>query len=172
MYQRCLSSLITTIIRTVNATPATTKKNLSLYSPCKRLNIRLNVRLKTRTSEANTALGLDVTHSQGDMAHYDSPFAEGWEHERQSWGVGGGVCEEERQLTPNGGKMAISNQVPSAAQFATGQNTSVIRFLLTIFPNHCSQCCPTATDARTMSGVFRAALVARLPCHPTSSIFN
>lgn len=69
------------------------------------------------------------------MAHYDSPFAVGWELERQGGrGVGVGVYEEERQLTPNGEKWAISNQVPSAAQLATGQSTSVIRFLLTISP--------------------------------------
>lgn len=42
--------------------------------------------------------GPNVTHSQGDMAHYDSPFAVGWEHKRQSGGgvgvgwVNGGVC--------------------------------------------------------------------------------
>lgn len=98
------------------------------------------------------------------MAHYDSPFAVGWELERQreGWdgGFGVGVYEEERQLTPNGEKRAISNQVPSATQLATGQNTSVIRFLLTISPNLCAQCCPSATGMRTTKGVFRAALVA------------
>ena len=91
------------------------------------------------------SLGPGVTHSQGDMAHYDSPLPVGWEHERQSAGTGCGgvgvrgglemVCVKgERQLTPNGEKRAISNQVPSAAQFATGQNTSVIRFHVTIYP--------------------------------------
>lgn len=54
--------------------------------------------------------------------------------EKGGEGVGVGVYKEERQLTPNGEKRAISNQVPSAAQLAMGQNTSVIRFFLTIFP--------------------------------------
>lgn len=52
--------------------------------------------------------GPGVTHSQGDMAHYDSPFAKGWEHERQSVGVDGdGVCKEKRQFTANGGKWQL-----------------------------------------------------------------
>lgn len=56
-----------------------------------------------------------------------------------------------------GKKGTISIRVPSAAQFATGQNTSVIRFLVTI-PNvvHRQQ----ALKQR----VFRAALVAHQPC--------
>lgn len=53
----------------------------------------------------------------------------------QGWACGCVLYEEERQLSPNGEKKgAISNQVPSAAQLATGQNTSVIRSLLTISP--------------------------------------
>lgn len=114
--------------------------------------------------------GPGITHSQGDMAHYDSCFALGRELKRQGeMGVGVGVYEEERQLTPNGEKRAISNQVPSAAQLATGQNTSVIRFLLTISPNLCVQCRPSATG---MKGVSRAALVAHQLCLLTSSSFD
>lgn len=83
--------------------------------------------------------GPGVTHSQGDMAHY-SPFAVGRELKRRGRGGDGkgwaGVCcAKRRQLSPNGEKKgAISNQVPSAAQLATGQSTSVIRSLLTISP--------------------------------------
>lgn len=82
------------------------------------------------------------------------------------------MCEEERQLPPNGGERAISNQVPSAAQFATGQRSSVIRFFLTIYPNLRAQSCPSATGMRTMTGVFRAALVANQLFRPTSSPLN
>ncbi len=110
------------------------------------------------------------------MAHYDSPFAVGWELERRVGGgvVGGGVgvYKEERQLTSNGEKRAISNQVPSTAQLATGKNTSVIRFLLTISQNLRTQCCLSATGMRTMKGVFQAALVAHRLCLLTSSPFN
>lgn len=118
--------------------------------------------------------GPGVTHSQGDMAHYDSPFAVGWELEcRVGVGWGGvGLYEEERQLPPNGEKRAISNQVPSTAQLATGKNTSVIRFLLMISPNLLAQCCPSAAGMRTMRGVFQAALVTHQPCLLTSSPFN
>lgn len=90
------------------------------------------------------------------MAHY-SPFAVGRELKRRGRdggceGAGGCVLyEEERQLSPNGGKKgAISNQVPSAAQLATGQNTSVIRSLLTIPPpNLCAQRRSSATGSGT-----------------------
>ena len=92
------------------------------------------------------SLGPGVTHSQGDMAHYDSLLPVGWEHERQNAGRGGAVgrgwgsvwrwCvwRGKDSSLQMGGKRAISNQVPSAAQFATGQNTSVIRFHVTIYP--------------------------------------
>lgn len=104
------------------------------------------IRFKAQCETANKdkqgqdSPGPGVTHSQGDTAHY-SPFAVGRELKRRGRdggceGVGGCVLyEEERQLSPNGEKKgAISNQVPSAAQLATGQNTSVIRSLLTISP--------------------------------------
>lgn len=59
--------------------------------------------------------GPPVTHSQGDMAHYDSPFAVGpnWKGEGgvgdgtgcAGWGgVGWLRYQEERQLRPNGGE--------------------------------------------------------------------
>lgn len=106
------------------------------------------------------------------MAHYDSPFAVRWELERRGgWGWVG-VYEEERQLTPNGEKRAISNQVPSAAQLTTGQNTSVIRSLLTISPNLCAKCRSSATGMRTMKGVFGASLVTHQLCPLPPSPFN
>lgn len=151
--QRCLSLLITTISGIVNAK----KKKVS---PC---TVNVKGWSETQCETANEdkrgqeSPGPGVTHSQDDMAHYDSPFAVGLEHKRERGeGRGGVVCEEERQLTPNGEKRAISNQVPSAAQFAMGQNTSVIRFLVTISPNLCAQCCPSATGMRTMKGIFHA----------------
>lgn len=53
--------------------------------------------------------GPGVTHSQNDMAHYDSPFAVGWEHRRRE-GEGQRVCEEERQLTPMGKKGQLATK--------------------------------------------------------------
>lgn len=61
--------------------------------------------------------------------------------------------------------MTINNQVPSAAQFAMGQNTSVIRFLVTISPNHCAQICLKATGMIMMKGVFSS-------CHPSTVSTN
>lgn len=44
--------------------------------------------------------GPGVTHSQGDMAHYDSPFAVGWELERR----GGLVCMKRKDSSLQMGK--------------------------------------------------------------------
>lgn len=131
------------------------------------------IRFKAQCETANKdkqgqdSPGPGVTHSQGDMAHY-SPFAVGRELKRRGRdggceGAGGCVLyEEERQLSPNGGKKgAISNQVPSAAQLATGQNTSVIRSLLTIPPpNLCAQRRSSATGSGT-GGLWGGGRVSR-----------
>lgn len=66
---------------------------------------------------------------------------------------GDGVCEEERQLPPNGGKKGqLVTKSLVQPSLPRGESTSVIRFLLTIYPNLGAQCCPSATGMRTMTG--------------------
>lgn len=80
---------------------------------------------------------------------------------------GDGVCVKGKDSSLQmGGKGAISNQVPSAAQFAMGQNTSVIRFHVTIYPKS------SAAGMRTKERGNWAALVTHQLCLLTSSALN
>lgn len=92
-----------------------------------KVEVRLNVRLQMRTSGAKAAQGPALHIHRVTWLTMTLPVPQGGNQKRQNCareegcgGGGKGGGEEERQLPPSGEKRAISNQVPSAGQFATG----------------------------------------------------
>lgn len=136
-----LSLMIIFISRAALATAANQNQNATLEWTMQKIRFKAQCETANKDKQGQDSPGPGVTHSQGDMAHY-SPFAVGRELKRRGrcggWaGVGVRACAVRRGETAQSNwrkKGAISNQVPSAAQLATGQNTSVIRSLLTISP--------------------------------------
>lgn len=134
--QRCLSWLITTVRGTANATPA----QISLYSQCKRLKWGSMWDCKRGHARPSQPWAWRYTFTEWHGTLWLSLCRRVG---TQKAGGGGAACVwRGKTAHSNGEKRAISNQVRSAAQFATGQNTSVIRFLVTIFPNLHGQCSP------------------------------
>lgn len=97
---------------------------------------------------------------------HDSFFAVGWEHKKAEGRGSGGVCEEGRQLTLNGGKRErLATKSPVEPSSPQGRIPMWLDALW-LFPRTWVRCCPRAM----MKEVFKAALPTLQLCILTSSV--